>query len=131
MKKTSIFAVFVSSIVLVACSSPDSGEDKQQKLLPGADFVADAKQGKVLFEKQCARCHGPGAKGSDQGPPLIHDIYRPGHHADMSFYWAVKDGSTQHHWHFGNMPPIKGVSPDDVGHIIAYIRREQRMNGIR
>ncbi len=71
------------------------------------------------------------AKDLIKGPPLIHDIYRPGHHADLSFHWAVKDGTKQHHWHFGDMPPIADVSPEQVGHIIAYVRREQRRAGIR
>jgi len=27
---------------------------------------------------------------------------------------------------FGHMPPKEGLTPEDVGHIIAYVRREQR-----
>ena len=76
------------------------------------------------------RCHGKAAQGSDQGPPLVNDIYKPNHHADQAFRWAVKDGVTQHHWHFGNMPPIPNATPDDVAHIIVYIRQKQEISGL-
>jgi hypothetical protein len=29
------------------------------------------------------------------------------------------------------MPAIPGVSPEDVGHIVAYVRQEQRLAGIK
>jgi len=35
-----------------------------------------------------------------------------------------------HHWEFGNMPKIEGVSPADVEQIIRYIRWLQRQAGI-
>ncbi len=114
-------------MMLSGCDAPNTG---QAQLLPGGDFVADAEKGKVLFRAQCSRCHGKAAKGTDQGPPLIHKFYHPNHHADLAFYWAVKDGTKQHHWHFGDMPPIANVSPQQVGHIIAYVRRQQRKAGI-
>jgi hypothetical protein len=31
---------------------------------------------------------------------------------------------------FGDMPPVPGISRDEVGDIIAYIREQQRQNGI-
>lgn len=99
--------------------------------MPAPDFVADADRGETLFHSHCSRCHGKAASGTDHGPPLIHPIYRPGHHADLTFYWAAKDGVKQHHWQFGDMPPVSGVSPEDVGNIVAYVRREQRRAGIR
>jgi hypothetical protein len=43
---------------------------------------------------------------------------------------AVNKGVRQHHWQFGNMPPITGVSPEEGGHIVAYVREEQRKVGI-
>jgi len=44
---------------------------------------------------------------------------------------AVKNGVRQHHWPFGSMPPIPGVSKAEVSQIIAYVRTLQRANGIR
>jgi mono/diheme cytochrome c family protein len=90
-----------------------------------------AAQGAKDFARSCASCHGADADGRDGvGPPLVHKIYEPGHHADGAFYLAVAQGVRQHHWTFGNMPPVTGVSPDEIARIVAYVRTLQRANGI-
>lgn len=99
--------------------------------LPPPDFVGDPQQGETLFVARCAGCHGPDARGTSQGPPLIHEIYRPAHHADVAFHLAVRNGVAAHHWQFGDMPAQEGLSPKAVGHMIAWVRREQRRAGIR
>ena len=86
--------------------------------------------GKTLFNKNCASCHGNNLNGSDKGPPLAHKIYEPSHHGDAAFQLAVANGVRAHHWRFGDMLPVKGVTPDDVAHITAYVRLEQRKAGI-
>jgi mono/diheme cytochrome c family protein len=90
-----------------------------------------AVQGEGLFGKNCASCHGDNAAGSRQGPPLVHKVYEPNHHGDRAFFAAVGRGVRQHHWNFGNMPPVRSVSTTDVTSIIAYVRALQRANGIR
>lgn len=87
--------------------------------------------GKKLFETHCAACHGAALQGSEKGPPLLHRIYEPSHHADIAFQLAVKNGVRAHHWQFGDMAPVPQVTPDDVAHITAYVRAEQRKVGIR
>ena len=94
------------------------------------NLMPNVAQGKRLFEKHCASCHGLDLKGSDKGPPFLHPVYEPSHHSDAAFQMAVKNGSRAHHWRFGDMPPVAGVSPDDVAHITAYVRQVQRQNGI-
>lgn len=89
-----------------------------------------AMEGKAVFDEVCAACHGANASGTDQGPPLVHDIYNPGHHADFSFVRAVQQGVRAHHWRFGNMPPQPGVSEQEVERVIRYVRELQRANGI-
>lgn len=89
-----------------------------------------AAAGADLFAANCATCHGENATGTNQGPPLLHRIYEPNHHADMAFQLAVQNGVRAHHWRFGNMPPVEGVSHDDVEKIVAYVRALQRANGI-
>ena len=98
------------------------------KLVPGFDFQTSV--GKNLFDTNCAQCHGRNGIGSDSGPPLLHEIHNPGHHGDASFYRAVKSGSPQHHWNFGNMPPVPAVSEAQVKSVIKYIRALQTANGI-
>ena len=94
------------------------------------DLSAVARDGAELFTANCSECHGATAGGSSQGPPLIDPIYEPGHHADFSFHLAVNQGSSQHHWQFGDMDPVPGLSPEEVDKIVCYVREVQYANGI-
>lgn len=95
-------------------------------------FSSLALNGEKIFRKNCVSCHGTHASGRQgKGPPLVHIIYEPSHHNDVSFYRAVKLGVRTHHWPFGNMPKVPGVTREQVSAIIAYIRELQRENGIR
>jgi mono/diheme cytochrome c family protein len=89
-----------------------------------------AALGQKAFDNNCASCHGEGGSGTDQGPPLIHDIYNPGHHADATFYAAARRGVRQHHWRFGNMPAQPQVSSSNMAAIIRYVREVQQANDI-
>ena len=94
------------------------------------EFSAKARAGARLFAANCAICHGENATGTERGPPLLHKIYEPGHHPDASFYRAVEQGVMSHHWRFGHMAPVPGLSRQDVAKIIAFVRELQRANGI-
>ncbi len=94
------------------------------------DTPEELKGGEATFNAHCAKCHGPRATGTDLGPPLVHKIYEPSHHGDAAFYRAAANGVRAHHWNFGNMPNVEGVSPEDVGHVVQYIRWLQRQAGI-
>ena len=93
-------------------------------------LTAEAAAGEALFARNCMTCHGRHATGSDQGPPLVHIIYEPNHHGDASFRLAVSNGVRAHHWRFGDMPPVDGVSADDAAKITRYVRELQQANGI-
>lgn len=89
-------------------------------------------RGMKIFRDKCSVCHGQWAEGTaDKGPPLVHPYYEPSHHDDNSFFRAALSGVTAHHWHFGNMPRIEGISEQDVGLVVQFIRWWQRENGIR
>ncbi len=89
-----------------------------------------AEKGRAAFAEVCATCHGVVAQGSDEGPPLVLPIYRPGHHGDFAFVRAIAQGVRAHHWGFGAMPPQPAVPPEAVPDIIAYVRELQRANSI-
>lgn len=92
---------------------------------------SSAQVGKVMFEAKCSGCHGINAIGRENvAPPLIHKIYEPSHHSDESFQRAVAVGVRQHHWPFGDMLPVEGLTRGDVAMIIAFVRELQRANGI-
>ncbi len=133
MKQKNIALVLALGVMsaLGACNKPDSSQMARNNLLPPPGFNGVAARGEVLFNQYCSVCHGAGGLGtSDKGPPLIHKIYEPNHHGDISFYHAARNGVAAHHWQFGNMAPVTGVTSEDVAHIIAYVRREQRAAGI-
>lgn len=97
---------------------------------PTPGLMPNPAAGKPLFEKNCASCHGADLQGTDKGPPFLHRVYVPSHHADAAFQLAARNGVRAHHWKFGDMAPVKGVTPDDVAHITAYVRAIQRQRGI-
>ncbi|MCO4838731.1 cytochrome c [Ascidiaceihabitans sp.] len=91
----------------------------------------NAQIGQLGFEAKCAACHGVNAAGQDGvAPPLVHIIYEPSHHGDEAFQRAVALGVQAHHWPFGDMPPVEGITRGDVTMIVAYIRELQRANVI-
>jgi cytochrome c len=120
--------LLISAAILSACNDPEPGSGKQPSAVTA---TPDPELGKALYAASCKGCHGKDVMGTKHGPPLIHKIYKPGHHADFSFYRAVSFGVKSHHWRFGDMPKIPGVSAQEAAHIIAFVRQEQRRAGIR
>ena len=89
-----------------------------------------ATNGKAAFDANCASCHGLNAAGSDKGPPLVHNVYNPGHHSDGAFFVAAKIGVRQHHWPYGDMPPQPRADDIQLTAIVQYVRELQVANGI-
>lgn len=127
MKKYLLFSLV---IFLTACEAPDPAARHAALHLPPEGFVGDAAQGRALFVTNCSSCHGSNGQGTEQGPPLVDNVYRPAHHADFAFHMAVRDGVRQHHWGFGDMPAVPQITAEQTAHVIAYIRQEQSKAGI-
>lgn len=121
-------AVAAAALFWFVSTGPKGGAPKNEVAEPS--LSARASHGKALFEANCATCHGERGAGTGKGPPLIHDFYNPGHHADAAFFAAAKFGVRQHHWRFGNMPPQPQVSEEELGAIVQYVREVQIANGI-
>ena len=121
----SVLGLTLGLYAMVACDS------SQPKPAAGGGTVpAELQAGEAKFNSHCSACHGAQAIGTQQGPPLVHKIYEPNHHGDAAFLRAAEFGVKAHHWEFGNMPKIEGVSSADVEQIIRYIRWLQRQAGI-
>ena len=112
--------------------SPEPGAKMAlSKVIVPETFSENAKIGKLLYQAKCAACHAVNASGQEGvAPPLVHKIYEPSHHGDESFQRAVSLGVQAHHWRFGNMPPVEGLTRGDVKMIITYIRELQSANSI-
>jgi len=126
MIRTLLLALLALVSLSGCAGSPDAGSVEA-----GDDAASEVTaRGRELFAANCAACHGESGTGTTSGPPLVHIIYEPSHHGDGAFYRAVREGVTPHHWDFGPMPPVEGLSDADIDHIIGYVREEQRAAGI-
>jgi mono/diheme cytochrome c family protein len=131
MRHAQIWALPALFALLTACGQADDNERLARLGLPPASYQANADNGATVYGAQCRACHGPAGRGTDQGPPLVHGYYVPGHHADLAFYRAVKQGVVQHHWEFGDMPAQPQIPPTEVADVVAYVRGLQQRQGLR
>ncbi|GEM_PF-464764 len=115
--------VVVGAVILLR-----SGNESET-VTPPLDPAA-VSTGETLFRANCAQCHGVDLRGTDSGPPFLVATYAPNHHGDEAFQSAVANGVPPHHWNFGPMPAISGLSRDEVAQIVTYIRSEQVGAGI-
>jgi mono/diheme cytochrome c family protein len=116
-------------LLLAACEQRRPGADEIAALRT-APLPPEHASGEALFNANCAVCHGSLALGTRRGPPLVNQIYAPDHHADEAFQIAVARGVRAHHFRFGNMPAVPGVSRAQVDSITGYVRWLQRTAGI-
>jgi mono/diheme cytochrome c family protein len=107
-----------------------NGIPAKPRVVAVPDLSEDARAGGDVFDRRCSTCHGRNAAGSVTGPPLVHRIYRPAHHADIAFALAIQRGVRSHHWQFGDMPSQPGLSAREVEMLVRYVRELQRANGI-
>lgn len=139
--KISIIAVVIAVVAYFVWPTSNPTEDQAMPVAPQGQALVNvvvpqsmspnAVLGKKGYDAKCAVCHaenGQGQKGV--APPLVHKIYEPNHHADEAFQRAAALGVKSHHWPFGDMPPVDGITRGDVKMIVAYIRELQRANGI-
>lgn len=120
-----VTAVALTGIVAVAATE---GSHRPE---PGTARDPEAvAEGAVLYTANCATCHGADLMGTDTGPPLLNTIYAPNHHGDESFQRAVAYGVQPHHWNFGPMAPVPGLSREEVALIVEFVRSEQEAAGI-
>jgi mono/diheme cytochrome c family protein len=118
-----LFVIGVLAIVALMASS--CGSDSDVSRAPDQPIIP----GQVLYAENCASCHGQDLRGSNGGPSLLSIFYEPNHHTDASFRRAIETGSVQHHWTFGDMAPVEGLTEDDADAIIAYVRDVQESEG--
>ena len=119
-----LLVALVAAITLLAACGTSEADATPVVTFEGTD-------GASLFAAACAECHGADLTGTDQGPPFLHDFYVPGHHADIAFFFAIRRGARAHHWNFGDMPPVEGLTDTQAETIVAFIRESQRAKGIQ
>ena len=111
-------------VLLAACSA----ETSKPNAVP-ASRASGSGGGAEVYAARCASCHGTNLRGTDKGPSHLSQVYEPGHHPDQSFRSAIANGAKQHHWSFGDMAPVQGITPEETAAVIAYIREVQSREG--
>ena len=134
-------AAAVAVLLAYLALAPTGSDDAGREALPAGAALAEvtvpdnlpeeARIGQRVFEAACADCHGENAAGRNgAGSPLVHRIYEPSHHGDAAFLLAARNGVRAHHWSFGNMPPVEGITDAEISCVTRYLRALQEANGI-
>ncbi|MBL4805896.1 MAG: cytochrome c [Rhodobacteraceae bacterium] len=129
MRNTLIFGAAIGLAVGAYFGLLKNDLPAQTTTVSALELTEIGTRGEEAFNGTCAACHGVNLVGTNNGPPLLHQFYVPGHHGDMSIVLAVKQGSRQHHWRFGDMPAQEHITDAELTSIIAYVREVQRANG--
>ena len=96
---------------------------------PTSAAAAPIPDGAAVYQQYCAECHGVDLRGTDKGPSQLSIIYEPNHHGDFAYRSAIREGTREHHWWFGDMPPVEGITDLEIEKVISYIRAEQERLG--
>lgn len=91
--------------------------------LSSTAFAGDAKNGKKVFEQNCASCHGIAGKGDGAAAAALNP--KPANFAKAVFKYGSKDADLEKTIKNGKgvMPKWGGVIPDkNIKDVIAYIR---------
>jgi mono/diheme cytochrome c family protein len=120
----------VAVLALSAAGKAVSARFAQEAVVTPA-LAGAALAGKPVFDKVCAECHGTALRGSDSGPPLLHNWYAPNSgHDDKQVLKTINNGTQGHMWKFGDMPRPEGLKPGQDVETLAYVRAMQAANGI-
>lgn len=122
MRSLGTAAIAATTLLISGCGG--SEESSGDSASP-----AELTEGEELYQANCASCHGSDLRGTSKGPSHLSRVYEPNHHGDEAFRSAIANGAVQHHWPFGDMPPVEGLSSSEVDAIIAYIRDVQEREG--
>lgn len=93
------------------------------------DAAPAVPDGAAVYQQYCAECHGVDLRGTDKGPSQLSIIYEPNHHGDYAYRVAIREGTREHHWWFGDMPPVEDITDLEIEQVISYIRAEQQRLG--
>ena len=115
--------IILLAVVASACGGTEASP---AVVLTGEELLV---AGEDSYRRFCAACHGADLRGSEQGPSFLSIVYEPNHHSDFAFVSASKDGVPAHHWQFGDMPAIPGISDDEITAVTAYVRSVQEAEG--
>lgn len=77
-------ATLLSAVILCGCESKSTQDANTAAARPGIDdtqyagraYAGDTVSGKLVFDTNCATCHGTDGRSGGVGPPLIDEYER-------------------------------------------------------
>ena len=119
MKKFTLIAL--SPFILWGCTAVDlQAEQKYQSAL---------NSGQTVYQENCSACHGTDLLGTTQGPPLLWDLYITSHHPNKRMKQSLREGVSQHHWVFGDMPDQSHLSDTELSDVVFFVRQNLYKSG--
>lgn len=128
LNRLSVYCLAFATIVVITFTETTLAKDVLSAAPKDVPFTHALGMNK--YKTLCSNCHGESGMGTKQGPPLMHPYYRPSHHSDLVFYRAALKGVRAHHWDFGDMPSVTGITKNDLDAIVPYIRWLQKYRGL-
>lgn len=119
----------VTTVALAAATgscSPDDGD----RASPAADIEGDPVAGEQVYDDYCGACHGRDFEGSVQGPSQLDAHFDPSKTTDADYRDAIRNGTPESAYDFGDMPAIRSLDDRQIADVIAYIRSVQAERGI-
>lgn len=117
---------FSAAIALLACSTLLTAavdhswlhrvpEKERTRVNPYAGKPQAIAAGQILFEENCARCHGEDARGRRDRPSLRSDVVQ--HASDGELAWLLRNG-----YAWKGMPSWNSLPEQERWQVIAYLR---------
>ncbi len=110
MKMKKIHPLFIMAapvLVLVSCAQSGAGGSHA----PPVTQSTNATNGRILFLRNCAHCHGADAHG-DEGPDLHHLDW-----SDQQILTRIRNGKA------GQMTAFAGkLQPSEINSLLVYVR---------
>ena len=86
-------------------------------------------QGREIFNRVCAECHGADGTGDTKiGPPLMHPYHRKEALGDERFLKVVRQGTPEDKWKYGHMPAQIDVGDEDAKKILSFFNALRAVN---
>ena len=128
-RKASLLLTLVAATAF-GCAHEGGGGAAPATASAPADAVAQADAGGPLYGQFCAKCHGDGGQGTDQGPPVVGSAALPLDPPAKAQYRKTQFHTAKDVFDFvgANMPP-KGPKPtlDQYLSILAF---DLKANGV-
>lgn len=110
-----------STLANIAAQAPKGGNPEAAKLTsPVANTPDSIAAGKRVYQRMCARCHGPGGKGDGSGTAVPSDL------TDEVWEFGSSDGEIFTAIHDGTSIDMDGyagrISDTDIWNLVNFLR---------